>query len=81
MIFIVVFLICHCIIWIFIDIWYLGLLLLENMRNNFNLKLQTKASTLVSLKNRYGKIINIPELITIKKNFFEKKMHLFQLKK
>ena len=42
------------------------------MRNNLNLKLQTKASTLISLKNRYGKIINIPELIKIKKNFFKK---------
>lgn len=51
------------------------------MKKSLNLKFQTKASTLISLKKRYGQIINIPELLKIKKNFFEKKNSYLLIKK
>lgn len=51
------------------------------MKNNSNLKLQSKASTLISLKSKLGKNINIPELIRIKKIYFREKNKSLLIKK
>ena len=51
------------------------------MKNNSNLKLQSKASTLISLKSKLGKNINIPELIKIKKIYFREKNKSLLIKK
>lgn len=51
------------------------------MKKYFNLKHSSKASTLISLKNKLGKNINIPELIKFKKIYFKEKNKPFLIKK
>ena len=42
------------------------------MKKKLNLNKYTKASTLIMLRKKYGKEINVPELISIKKNILKK---------